>query len=289
MLKTARLKVCGGDMAFGFERGTAYNRRNDIHAKFGGQWQSGIITPAKYPIIFVISGKRGLEYGYNDRQHPDGLIEYFGEGQKGDMTLTGGNKAIANHLVEGKSLLFFEKEYPSRHVVFRDEMVCQGWHFEDGLDSEDNPRKAIVFELRPLDAVVDLTEKSLPPSTNGDISVLRARAYAAAKPIVGRKDTKRTIYERSADVRDYVLARANGNCEECSAPAPFLRPGGAPYLEPHHIRRVSDGGPDDPRHVISLCPNCHRRAHFGSDVDGFRARIEKKMRSIEPWDSKGET
>jgi HNH endonuclease len=37
------------------------------------------------------------------------------------------------------------------------------------------------------------------------------------------------------------------------------------YLEPHHLRRVSNGGPDHPAHVISLCPNCHRRVHAGAD------------------------
>jgi 5-methylcytosine-specific restriction protein A len=268
-------------MSFGFERGTAYNRRNDIHAKYGGQRQSGIITPASHPVIFIISGKRGLEYGYNDRQHADGLIEYFGEGQRGDMTLTGGNKAIANHLLDGKSLLFFEKEYPLRHIVFKDEMICQGWHWEEGEDSEGKPRQAIVFELRPLDVVADVVEAQIPPSAAGDLSVLRTRAYAAARASVPSANATRNIYQRSADVRDYVLARAGGHCEKCKAKAPFLRPTGTPYLEPHHIRRVSDGGPDDPRHVIALCPNCHRQAHFGSDVKAFRTHLMALMKTIE--------
>lgn len=268
-------------MSFGFERGAAYNRRNDIHARFGGQRQSGIITPAGHPVIFVISGKRGLEYGYNDRQHPDGMIEYFGEGQRGDMTLTGGNRAIANHLLDGKSLLFFEKEYPKRHIIFRDEMVCQGWHWEDGEDSDGKVRKAIVFELRPLEAVANIVEEQIPPTVTGDLSLLQSRAYAAAKSAVPSSVAARTVYQRSADVRDYVLARSKGCCEHCKAQAPFLRPNGSPYLEPHHIRRVSDGGPDDPRHVIALCPNCHRRAHFGADIESFNARLMNEMKVIE--------
>tara|TARA_R110000772_G_scaffold222322_2_gene332802 strand:- start:606 stop:920 length:315 start_codon:yes stop_codon:yes gene_type:complete len=46
------------------------------------------------------------------------------------------------------------------------------------------------------------------------------------------------------------------------------------YLEPHHIRRLTDGGPDDPQYVIALCPNCHREVHSG--VEG-----EKKNRDFQ--------
>lgn len=268
-------------MPLGFERGSAYNRRDDIHGRFGGQRQSGIITPAHYPVIFIISGKRGLEYGYDDRQHEDGLIEYFGEGQKGDMTLTGGNKAIADHVANGKMLLFFEKEYPARHIIFKDEMICQGWHWEDGVDSEGSLRKAIVFELRPLDAVVHVVEDKIPIALDTDIAELRARAFDAAKPSVSTSTVKRTVFQRSADVRNYVLARSQGTCEGCSKEAPFARPDGSPYLEPHHIRRVSDGGPDDPRFVIALCPNCHRRVHFGADGLAYNDGLLEKMKALE--------
>lgn len=267
-------------MPLGFERGSAYNRRQDIHARFGGQQQSGIITPAGAPVIFIISGKRGLEYGYNDRQHADGMIEYFGEGQKGDMTLTGGNKAIADHLANGKTLLFFEKEYPARHIIFKDEMICQGWHFEDGPDSTGTMRKAIVFELRPLESVVHIADETIAPA-GGGLDILRARAFAAAKPNVPSATVTRTVYERSADVRDYVLARSKGSCEGCGTAAPFTRANGTPYLEPHHIRRVSDGGPDDPRFVIALCPNCHRRVHFGGDGANYNTSLLSKMKAIE--------
>jgi 5-methylcytosine-specific restriction protein A len=270
----------GNLMPLGFERGSAYNRRQDIHARFGGQQQSGIITPTGAPVIFIISGKRGLEYGYDDRQHADGLIEYFGEGQKGDMTLTGGNKAIADHLANGKTLLFFEKEYPARHIIFKDEMICQGWHFEDGPDIAGTTRKAIVFELRPLDSVVHIADENVSPAI-GSLDVLRARAFAAAKPSVSSTTVTRSVYERSADVRDYVLARSKGSCEGCGVAAPFLRTNGTPYLEPHHIRRVSDGGPDDPRFVIALCPNCHRRVHFGTDGVGYNTTLLSKMKAVE--------
>lgn len=268
-------------MSWGFERGRRYNRREDIHGRYGGQQQGGIITPAKHKVVFIISGKRGLDYGYNDRQHPDGMIEYFGEGQKGDMTMTNGNKAIAEHVLNGKSLLFFEKEYPARHVMFRDELICEGWHNEQTPDSEGMLRNAIVFELRPLDSVVEVVEERVPAASGVPLNELKKRAFAAAKASVATSTTTRTIFQRSADVRDYVIARSQGVCEGCGKQAPFMRSGGVPYLEPHHIRRVSDGGPDDPRFVIALCPNCHRRVHSGVDGSAYNSDLLHRMKAIE--------
>jgi len=44
-----------------------------------------------------LSLAEGLQHGYADRRRADGVFEYFGEGQVGDMQLSGGNKAIAEH------------------------------------------------------------------------------------------------------------------------------------------------------------------------------------------------
>ena len=74
-------------------------------------------------------------------------------------------------------------------------------------------------------------------------------------------------------MRTYVLARAGGVCEGCKKPAPFIAKSGQPYLEPHHIRRLSDGGPDHPDFVAALCPNCHRRVHSGEDGKAYNEEI----------------
>ena len=82
-------------------------------------------------------------------------------------------------------------------------------------------------------------------------------------------------------MRRYVLMRAGGLCEGCDRPAPFERPNGEPYLEPHHTRRISDGGPDHPRWVIGLCPTCHRRVHCGADGGEYNQVLEAKLAGIE--------
>lgn len=89
--------------------------------------------------------------------------------------------------------------------------------------------------------------------------------------IAPRKPTRvevvSTVFVRSPDVVAEVLLRANGVCESCGAPAPFLRASdGSPYLEVHHRVRLSDGGEDTTENALALCPNCHRKAHYGAKV-----------------------
>lgn len=73
-----------------------------------------------------------------------------------------------------------------------------------------------------------------------------------------------TMFLRNQYVIAEVLARANGVCESCHAPAPFLRVSdGSPYLEVHHRIRLADGGEDTVANAVAVCPNCHRKAHYG--------------------------
>ncbi|MCX7335722.1 MULTISPECIES: HNH endonuclease [Methylobacterium] len=139
-------------------------------------------------------------------------------------------------------------------------------------------RLAFVFELRPLQALLDNVE--IEPE-DVPLEELRERAFASVRPPEGPVPARRNIYQRSNDVRAYILARAGISCEGCGENAPFNRPDGSPYLEPHHLRRLSDGGPDDPRFVIGLCPTCHRRAHYSVDGVRYNAELMARMPNIE--------
>jgi len=159
--------------------------------------------------VIIITGEEGLAHGYADRTREDGVFEYFGEGQLGDMVLQRGNLAIASHALDGKSLLLFRKI--RKGLRFVGEMVYEKHHAERVPDRDGNERDVIVFELRPLSAVVEKTEeapKSEPPRT---LEQLRELAKAAAGIFPPTKATAiRNIYQRSRVVRSYVLARAAG-------------------------------------------------------------------------------
>jgi 5-methylcytosine-specific restriction protein A len=162
-------------------------------------------------------------------------------------------------------------------------MVYETHHVERAPDGKGVERDAIVFELRPLSAIVETVETAESEVPSIGLDELRQRAYAAAGTFpAARVAGFRNVYQRSEDVRAYVLGRACGICEGCRTPAPFIRKDGSPYLEPHHIRRVSDGGPDDPAFVIALCPNCHRRVHAGLDGTNYNSELLASMTSIEP-------
>jgi 5-methylcytosine-specific restriction protein A len=85
-------------------------------------------------------------------------------------------------------------------------------------------------------------------------------------------------YVRDAKVRDLVLKRAKGSCEECYEHG-FLKADGKVYLETHHVISLSEQGPDMPHNVIALCANDHRRAHYAKNwaelQDKFLAKLSK--------------
>jgi 5-methylcytosine-specific restriction protein A len=91
-----------------FEVGKIYDRQRDIHARFKGQEQGGISTPAGTPFIFLFTGETGEQYGYKDHWTDDGVYLYTGEGQVGDMEFVRGNKAIRDHSANSKDMLLFE-------------------------------------------------------------------------------------------------------------------------------------------------------------------------------------
>jgi len=273
-------------MNWGFERGLIYSRKEDIHGVLGGQQQGGIITPVRAAVVIAITGEKGIGHGYDDRELPDKTFEYFGAGRFGPMQLTDRNKGLFEHSRNGKSLLLFRDE-KRKGLRFLGEYVCDGFEWRDAPDENNTVRTAIVFKLVPLDKINDAVDVG---TKSSDLELqhpklrldeLRKLAQQASKPSVPGKTKLGTVYERSQIVRAYVLARANGMCEFDKKPAPFSREDGEPYLEPHHIERLSDGGPDAPKSIIALCPNCHRRAHSGADRAAFKAELVDLMRAIE--------
>ena len=247
-----------------------YDRWSEINIPYGGSRQSGISASRVTPAIFLFSGESGEQHGYKDHFDQQGVFWYSGEGQIGDMKLDKGNNAIATHANEGRALHVFMTLGKARGQRYIGEFTYASHEYGDGTDREGHQRRTIVFHLLPVGMLAD--EMNAPDDQEVDDEVLdlaqaRVRALAAFLPTeqVGTSQTLRMLYRRSRAVRDYVLLRAQGSCESCKKPAPFKRPDGTPYLEPHHTTRVSDGGLDHPKHVGAICPACHREIHYGAD------------------------
>ncbi len=82
---------------------------------------------------------------------------------------------------------------------------------------------------------------------------------------------------RDPAVKAYVLQLADGHCECCDQPAPFIDRFGAPYLEVHHMKALADGGSDKVTNAVAICPNCHRAAHHSADAAGIRSGMYQKV------------
>jgi 5-methylcytosine-specific restriction enzyme A len=268
-----------------FEVGKEYSRLRDIHERFGGQRQGGISTPSGQPFIALFTGQSGERFGYKDEWVQDGSFRYIGEGQIGDMEFVAGNKAIRDHAVNEKDLLLFTSLGKGKLVRYEGRFECAYWERADGSDVNEAPRKVLIFHLVQERERLDSTPPETDPEFEGlDLAALKERAYRAANSGAEECDPKRGIrsfYKRLAAVKAYVLARANGVCEACKLPAPFHRPDGTPYLEPHHTMRLSDGGLDHPSAVAGICPTCHRRIHHGRDGKEYNGTLIEFIKTIE--------
>jgi len=122
-------------------------------------------------------------------------------------------------------------------------------------------------------------------SESADMLELREQAWkdAVEEVLESYTTTQQSSpeYTRSATIRKYVKARANGHCEGCGKQAPFVNRDGEPYLHAHHVHELSKGGKDTPDTVVALCPNCHYRVHHGKDGDEYNQELRRIVKSLE--------
>ena len=155
-----------GDVGRGsipFKEGTLYHRQRDIHETYGGQERGGISTPEGVPFIFVFTGETGGQYGYTDGWRSDGIFAYTGEGQRGDMAFVRGNRAIRDHLENGRDLLLFEASSVKGLYRFLGCFALAGWEMREATDRDARQRKAIIFHLVPVSEV-----ETVDPSESDD-------------------------------------------------------------------------------------------------------------------------
>lgn len=77
-----------------------------------------------------------------------------------------------------------------------------------------------------------------------------------------------------AELRALALARANGACERCAAPA----------AQVHHVRYPKRFAGDHPDNLMALCDRCHRREH--GIVDLYEITNFERREDIGPFESR---
>lgn len=158
-----------------------------------------------------------------------------------------------------------------------------------GVRKQINQRDTSKAHQRELDDVLWYPHHR---GADGRIRVIRGKPQApgfdpqaeldvrmSAKPLPipeqpNKVETKgTTTFQRDSEVVKAAKRRAaDGRCELCQKEG-FRTAGGGFYLEGHHVIPLNCGGLDDERNVVAICPDDHRKAHYGEDRHVLRDRM----------------
>ena len=139
------------------------------------------------------------------------------------------------------------------------------------------PRNEVRFPVGVIDIEEETKEETTKSLTELNEELFKAVRWAIRSTALERQErlakapklpksikVTTTVFIRNPDVVAEVLDRAEGFCKKCGEQAPFLRKANdSPYLEVHHRKPLAEGGEDTVENAIAMCPNCHRKAHYG--------------------------
>jgi 5-methylcytosine-specific restriction protein A len=150
------------------------------------------------------------------------------------------------------------------------------------------PQKNIGANVRPrLARFIDevFGNSSAPPGYEPEVVALLRQPVLPVpdgqeKPMATKRQV--TEYVRDVAVKAWTLRNAKGQCECCGLPAPFQTSDDMPFLEVHHIVTLAEGGADTVENAVALCPNCHRRLHYGRDAADLRVGLYRRYARLKP-------
>jgi 5-methylcytosine-specific restriction protein A len=145
---------------------------------------------------------------------------------------------------------------------------------ETQSDAAGQTRRVWIFPLSlkegvtlaiPQNVVAELETRQTRVAQRLTDEEIQKRARVSQRSAVGTRRVETAQYQRNVWVAEHAKRRANGTCQLCTKPAPFMDSKGKPYLETHHIEWLSTGGADTISNTVALCPNCHRKMHVIND------------------------
>lgn len=259
------------------------------------QPQSGIIwnKEGSDSIIVTTGGRHTKRVGYSDNLQADGSWIYTGQGENGDQNPHSFANSLLTNL-DKKVLLFSTLEPNSKEVLergnhkklyqFEGVYEVSSWKLETQTDGKRKGDKLVKYILQPVEEYDDQNTLFQDPLENillepSEFYNLRKKALEHAnKPSKSNIVVLTEYKKRSIEIKKYALLRANGQCENCGKDAPFVNSNNIPFLEVHHIFSLADDGPDHPINVAAICPNCHREAHYGQDMQTLKDKLSEKIK-----------
>jgi 5-methylcytosine-specific restriction enzyme A len=277
-----------------FILGEKYPRATLLAFVGSKQSQSGIIWgPLRGDCVIITSGGRhSKEAGYHDERKTDGSWIYFGQGENGDQDPS---KYSNKLLIEGqRSVILFSTKEPTPEQIKERGDFSKRYRYEgvfnvltwDIFIPDSGKRagnKLLQFVLVPFEDNYSLVNPKLEDThvVEENLSAIRTIALNQGNIPVQPKRSLQQYRQASRLIKKYARLRASGICEWCDQPAPFFGTFGEPFLEVHYIFRLADDGPDSVVNVAAICPNCHREAHFGENLENLRQMLAKKIQEKE--------
>lgn len=221
---------------------------------------------------------------YDDKWYGNEL-HYTGMGKSGAQSLKSQNRTLAESDTNGVDVHLFEVLKPTQYIYHGIVKLCGAPYQETQDDSNGIPRKVWMFPLTtvkqniaiengPLNSYVAVQEKK---ARELSATILEKRAKERSTSKAANRYVKTKVYVRDPYVSEYAKRRANGVCQLCGKPAPFMDNDGKPYLETHHIIWLADEGPDSLENTVALCPNCHRKMHIVKSSADVRILLKKTL------------
>ncbi len=244
---------------------------------FGCSPQGGMRRGSRTNSLVLISDH--TKSLYDDRWIGE-ILHYTGMGLKGDQDVKfAQNKTLIESNSNGVDVYLFELFSPKKYTYTGQVELADSPYWEIQEDIEKNPRKVIIFPLKlkedvkkaPISQAILMELQQEQERKAGRLSIdeLEIRAKSVRGP-ASQRAAVTTTFSRNPYVSAFAKVRADGVCQLCQKPAPFIDKNHDPYLETHHILWLSEGGEDSLQNTVALCPNCHKKMHIlnlGEDKD----------------------
>lgn len=151
-----------------FQLGHIY-KRDDLISAFGGSFMRGINPCHKTNTIVITSVHTGNRI-YDDKLFDGDTMYYTGEGQVGDQTLSGGNKAIYTAKERNVPIYLFVRFKRQEYTYFGEVVVVGEPFFEIEKDINGLDRKVIKFPMVQKSVARQLTNYEIRNVITGGIT-----------------------------------------------------------------------------------------------------------------------
>lgn len=208
-------------------------KRAEVHADYGGSGQGGIAPSRGTPNVLLFTDpSRGHKVGYFDGWGQDGFYHYTGQGQSGDQKMTSGNRAIRDHVQDGRSLRLFESvarstvRYVGEFVIDTDDP----WYTADAPDIDDDIRSVIMFRLSPVTGTRSLGAALpfTPPRAEATVEDVEIERQHTERMVISPNVEEREAERREAPLvsqySDYLASQGHVVSRKKIRPVGELKP-----------------------------------------------------------------